>query len=32
MKTKLKTILEFGGVLGIVGKSLINSDLIEFIS
>jgi hypothetical protein len=29
---KLKTVLEFGGVLGVAGKALGESDLIEFTS
>jgi hypothetical protein len=29
---KLKTVLEFRGVLGVVGKPVEKSDLIEFIS
>jgi len=32
MKSKLKTILEFGGVHGVIGKAFDESNLIEFIS
>jgi hypothetical protein len=32
MKSKLRTVLEFGDVLGVVGKASSESDLIEFIS
>jgi hypothetical protein len=28
----LKTVLEFGGILGVVGKPLVSQILIEFIS
>jgi hypothetical protein len=31
-KSKLKTILEFGGVHGVIGKAFDESNLLEFIS